>query len=105
MAIENISLVTISLSCLCAVLGIVAMSLFARKNHFPIAGRTAVVTGGSQGLGLAIAKLLASRGANVVIIAQDLRKLEAAVNEIKSSAPSPDQRFLHLSFDLRDSNT
>ena len=102
MAIENISLVAISLSCLCAVLGIVAMSLFTRKNYFPIAGRTAVVTGGSQGLGLAIAKLLASRGANVVIIAQDLRKLEAAVNEIKSSAQSPNQRFLHLSFDLRD---
>jgi 3-dehydrosphinganine reductase len=102
MAIENISLVAISLSCLCAVFSIVAMSPFARKNYFPITGRTAIVTGGSQGLGLAIAKLLASRGANVVIVAQDLRKLEVAVNEIKSSAQSPDQRFLHLSFDLRD---
>ena len=78
------------------------MSIFARKNQFPIAGHTAIVTGGSQGLGLAIAKLLASRGANVVIVAQDIRKLEAAVDEIKSSAKSQDQCFHHLSFDLRD---
>jgi 3-dehydrosphinganine reductase len=102
MAIENNHFAAISLSCLCAVIAIVTMSMFTRKNHFPIAGRTAVVTGGSQGLGLAIAKLLASRGANVVIVAQDLRKLEAAVNEIKASAKSQDQRFHHLSFDLRD---
>jgi 3-dehydrosphinganine reductase len=102
MAIENSTLVAISLSCLGVVVGIVTMSIFARQNHFPLAGRTAIVTGGSQGLGLAIAKLLASRGANVVIVAQDLRKLESAVNEIKLSAKSQEQRFRHLSFDLRD---
>lgn len=102
MAIENDTFVAISLSCLCVAVGIVTMSIFARKNHFPIAGRTAIVTGGSQGLGLSIAKLLASRGANVVIVAQDVRKLETALAEIKSSAKSTDQRFHHLSFDLRD---
>ena len=102
MAIENNALVAISLSCLCIVFGVVIMGILTSKHHFPIAGRTAIVTGGSQGLGLAIAKLLALRGANVVIVAQDLRKLEAAVNEIKSSAKSQDQRFHHLSFDLRD---
>jgi 3-dehydrosphinganine reductase len=41
------------------------------------------VTGGSQGLGLSIAKHLASKGANVVIVAQDVPKLEAALEEIK----------------------
>jgi 3-dehydrosphinganine reductase len=102
MAVENSSLVAISLSCLCVIVGIVAMRMFARKNQFPVAGRTAIVTGGSQGLGLAVAKLLASRGANVVIVAQNLAKLEAAASEIKLAAKSQDQRFHHLSFDLRD---
>jgi 3-dehydrosphinganine reductase len=103
MAIENATLVTIAVSCICAVAaGVVSMSIFARKNHFPIAGRTAIVTGGSQGLGLSIAKLLAARGANVVIVAQDVRKLEAALAEIQSSAQSAEQRFHHLSMDLRD---
>jgi 3-dehydrosphinganine reductase len=101
MAIENNMPVALLLSCLCVVAGIATMTIFTRKNHFPIAGRTAIVTGGSQGMGLSIAKLLASRGANVVVVAQDVRKLEAAVAEIKSSAKSPDQRFHHLSFDLR----
>lgn len=104
MAIENSStLIAISLSFLCVICGILTMSIFARKNHFPLAGRTAIVTGGSQGLGLAIAKLLASRGANVVIVAQDVGKLESAIAEIKLSAKSPEQqRFDHLSFDLRE---
>ena len=102
MAVQNSTLVAISFSGLCILLGVVTMHIFTRKNQFPIAGRAAIVTGGSQGLGLAVAKLLASRGANVVIVAQDLGKLEAALTEIKTSAESQDQRFLHLSFDLRD---
>src|SRR5436305_5538184 len=102
MAVGHSNLLIISLSCLCLVFAALKMNIFPRKTQFPTAGRTAVVTGGSQGLGLAIAKLLASRGANVVIVAQDLRKLEAALNEIKASAKSEEQRFHYLSFDLRD---
>lgn len=102
MDIEKNSLIVISLSCLCIISGLLVMRLFTGKNQFPTAGRTAIVTGGSQGLGLAVAKLLAAKGANVVIVAQDVRKLETAVGEIKQSAKSQDQRFHHLSFDLRD---
>ena len=102
MAFERISVLV---AVLVAVLtfGLIMMNFFTRKTHFPIEGRTAIVTGGSQGLGLAVAKLLASRGANVVIVAQDVGKLEKAVQELKSSARSQSyQRFSHLSFDLRD---
>lgn len=45
-------------------------------------GKIAVVTGGSDGIGLASAKLLAVRGATVVICARREDKLEAARTEI-----------------------
>ena len=44
--------------------------------------KTAIITGGSQGIGLATAKLFASEGANVVITALDQAEIDAAVSEI-----------------------
>lgn len=44
--------------------------------------RHAVVTGGSSGIGLAIARLLASDGALVTIMGRDRRRLDAAVASI-----------------------
>jgi NAD(P)-dependent dehydrogenase (short-subunit alcohol dehydrogenase family) len=45
-------------------------------------GRTAVVTGGNTGLGLETAKVLAARGATVVIAARDRAKAERAISAI-----------------------
>ncbi|MGW0943323.1 SDR family NAD(P)-dependent oxidoreductase [Streptomyces sp. NPDC002623] len=47
-----------------------------------LAGRTAVVTGGSSGIGLSIARALASRGARVVIGARDESRGTAAAEAI-----------------------
>ncbi|MBS0477034.1 MAG: SDR family oxidoreductase [Proteobacteria bacterium] len=46
------------------------------------AGQVAIVTGGSDGIGLATARLLAARGATVVICARRPEKLEEARAEI-----------------------
>jgi NAD(P)-dependent dehydrogenase (short-subunit alcohol dehydrogenase family) len=49
---------------------------------FDLSGRTAVVTGGSKGLGKAMARALAQAGANIVIVSRTGAELEAALPEI-----------------------
>ena len=49
-------------------------------------GRSAIVTGGSKGLGLAIAKEYAASGANVAILARDQASLNDAKAEIEKVA-------------------
>jgi NAD(P)-dependent dehydrogenase (short-subunit alcohol dehydrogenase family) len=51
-----------------------------------LAGKRALITGGSRGIGLAIAKVLAQEGVRVVIAARDLGRLdEAAANLAKET--------------------
>ena len=53
-----------------------------------LAGRTAIVTGGTRGIGLAIARALAEDGASVVVSGRDAARLDAAVKEIESLSGS-----------------
>jgi len=50
----------------------------------PLADRVAIVTGGSRGIGLAIARLLAEDGASVVVSGRDPGRLESAVRELEA---------------------
>jgi NAD(P)-dependent dehydrogenase (short-subunit alcohol dehydrogenase family) len=49
-------------------------------------GKTAIVTGGSAGIGLACAKALVREGVHTAIAARDERRLQQAVAEIKSAS-------------------
>ena len=49
---------------------------------FDMTGQTAIVTGGSKGLGKAIAEGLASAGANIALISRNASEAEAAAKEI-----------------------
>ena len=50
-----------------------------------IAGRNALITGGSQGIGRACAEALADEGVNIVIVARDAERLAAAATEISTN--------------------
>ncbi len=51
-------------------------------NHFDLSGRVVIVTGGSSGLGKAMARGLADYGARVVIAGSDPVKCAAATDEL-----------------------
>lgn len=72
------------------------MSKFQKK----LFGQHAVITGGSSGIGKAIAKLLAQKGTNVSIIARDSAKLELAKQEISASVIDAKQKILAIAADV-----
>ena len=51
-----------------------------------LSGRTAIVTGGSRGIGLAIAEALLEEGANVVVTGTTQNTLDEAVRELRGAA-------------------
>lgn len=61
-----------------------------------------VVTGGSSGIGKAIARLLAQRGANVAIIARRQMLLDATIQEFEAVRVDQAQVFQAFSADLSD---
>ncbi|TNE88397.1 MAG: SDR family NAD(P)-dependent oxidoreductase [Deltaproteobacteria bacterium] len=63
-------------------------------------GKTFAITGGNSGLGLEAAKLLAARGARVVITSRREDNANAALAEIREAAPNADVDWVQL--DLAD---
>jgi NAD(P)-dependent dehydrogenase (short-subunit alcohol dehydrogenase family) len=59
-------------------------------------GRTAVVTGANGGLGLETVRQLATKGAHVVMAVRNQEKAEAALKEIRTSAPDASLELVAL---------
>jgi NAD(P)-dependent dehydrogenase (short-subunit alcohol dehydrogenase family) len=53
-----------------------------------LAGKRAIVTGGSRGIGLAVARQLVAEGADVALVARDAGALARAVDELGSAGPA-----------------
>ena len=62
--------------------------------------KTVYVVGGSSGIGLSAAKLLAEEGADIVIFSRSREKLETAVGEISAAGNRGDQRIEYRSLDI-----
>jgi short-subunit dehydrogenase len=70
-------------------LAVGAGALFAAKaikrsyRHFDFAGKTVLITGGSRGLGLVLARELMKRDARVAICARDAEELDRAEDDLR----------------------
>src|SRR5512138_2395505 len=65
-------------------------------------GKRAFITGGSSGIGLALAKQLAGAGAQVTILGRDQAKLDAACQEITALRSDPSQQVMTIAADVAD---
>lgn len=63
-----------------------AMQRSELLDRFDLSGRTAIITGGSRGIGLAVAKGFAAVGANVVIASRKAEACDAAAASIVEAA-------------------
>ena len=58
-----------------------------RRSDYDFTGRSVVVTGGSRGLGLVIARQLADEGARLTLVARSDEELDRAVEDIQKRQP------------------
>ncbi|NQT00956.1 MAG: glucose 1-dehydrogenase [Planctomycetes bacterium] len=70
-----------------------------KSELFNLTGKTALVTGGSRGIGLAMARSLAEHGAEVAIIARGKEQLETAALQIQTDTG---KKVSTYPFDLSD---
>lgn len=64
--------------------------------------RVALITGGSSGIGLAVARCLAQAGSHVWLVARRPEMLAAALSQLKDARQSDGQRFGTVSADISD---
>src|SRR5262249_26170188 len=67
------------------------------RRYLSLNGRTVLITGGSRGLGLALARLAADDGANVAICARDEAELDRARQEVQHHDGT---RILAIQYDI-----
>ena len=64
-----------------------------------------LITGGSSGIGLALARRIAAEGAHLAILARRADVLEQARNEILQFCSSPDQQVISIQADVSQADT
>src|SRR5690349_22409864 len=65
-------------------------TIYHRGMDLQLDGRRAIVTGGSRGIGLAVARVLATEGARVALVARGVPALEEAARALSAVAAAAD---------------
>jgi NAD(P)-dependent dehydrogenase (short-subunit alcohol dehydrogenase family) len=74
-----------------AALGVfVATRMWQRRQAYDFRGRSVLITGGSRGLGLVLARELAAEGARLTLVARDQAELDRAVDDVRTQFPAVD---------------
>jgi short-subunit dehydrogenase len=86
------------------VLGAILLPILTRlvRGAVSYKGKHVLISGGSSGIGLALAKEFVKRGSHVTIVARTKSKLEDAVAEISKLSNSADQKINYVSADMTD---
>lgn len=66
---------------------VVPIMVFGRKKQLEFRGKHVLITGGSTGIGLAMAELLAAGGAHLTLVARSESKLAAARQHLLAKQP------------------
>src|SRR5438045_847011 len=62
---------------------VAALTLASRKSsRYSLMGKVTLITGGSRGLGLVLARQMADQGCRIAICARDPRELQRAKNDL-----------------------
>ena len=86
-----------------ALLGAAAVGRFAYRESrsIDLAGRSVLITGGSRGLGLELARTFADKGARIALLARDADELERAQGELERTG-SGAVDVISIPCDVRD---
>lgn len=78
------------------------MSTQARKanTNLDLTGKSAVIAGGSQGIGAGVAIRFAQAGANVIIVGRSKERLQKVIADARKVAKSAEQKLDYVSADL-----
>jgi 3-dehydrosphinganine reductase len=87
---------------ICLAIGLILfLNKVTASKKESVKGEHAIVTGGSSGIGLAVAIDLVKRGASVTLVARNQQKLDEAKVEVEKHRKDPIQQKVHvLSLDL-----
>jgi short-subunit dehydrogenase len=81
---------TQALTLAAAVVGAYLAMRRAKSSRYDFAGKAVLITGGSRGLGLVLARQLAGAGARIALLARDEQDLEQAATDIRERVPGVD---------------
>lgn len=66
---------------------VLAAQMWRRRDPYDFAGKSVLITGGSRGLGLVMARQLADEGAKLTLVSRDEMELQRAIDDIQSRQP------------------